>query len=187
MMRLGRWACSMSNQFHGTCSVLAKDVTHYSLPFGRLETVPETTKQCIFWGFGSVTQHAMQYPYWLIDLEAAIDWVQGDCRWPEWAKMTCLCFRLWFFGPVAVGFNISIWLMDRMPLATVGLCANCVMVTIFQLQTHILCSIKTNAIEWVILGKGCEVREYIPLHIHKYKAANWGRIQMLQHVTTVRS
>eukprot|EP00913_Durusdinium_trenchii_P014169 g13297.t1 len=32
---------------------LDDDVTHYSLPFGRLETVPETTKQCIFWGFGS--------------------------------------------------------------------------------------------------------------------------------------
>ena len=32
-----------------------QDVTHYSLPYGRLETVPETTKQCIFWGFGSAT------------------------------------------------------------------------------------------------------------------------------------
>lgn len=32
---------------------LEDDVTHYSLPFGRLETVPESTKQCIFWGFGS--------------------------------------------------------------------------------------------------------------------------------------
>jgi len=32
---------------------LEDDVTHYSLPYGRLETVPETTKQCIFWGFGS--------------------------------------------------------------------------------------------------------------------------------------
>ncbi|CAE8684018.1 unnamed protein product [Polarella glacialis] len=29
------------------------DVTHYSLPYGRLETVPKGTKQCIFWGFGS--------------------------------------------------------------------------------------------------------------------------------------
>ncbi|CAJ1388754.1 unnamed protein product, partial [Effrenium voratum] len=32
---------------------LEDDITHYSLPYGRLETVPETTKQCIFWGFGS--------------------------------------------------------------------------------------------------------------------------------------
>ena len=32
---------------------LEDDVTHYSLPFDRLETVPTHTKQCIFWGFGS--------------------------------------------------------------------------------------------------------------------------------------
>ena len=46
---------SIGDHFDLASPVFAQDVTHYSLPFGSLETVPESTKQCIFWGFGSAT------------------------------------------------------------------------------------------------------------------------------------
>ena len=51
-------------EFIQTCldrSRQLQDVTHYSLPYGRLETVPETTKQCIFWGFGSATWQCIRW------------------------------------------------------------------------------------------------------------------------------
>eukprot|EP00930_Biecheleria_cincta_P033054 TRINITY_DN228_c0_g1_i1.p1 TRINITY_DN228_c0_g1~~TRINITY_DN228_c0_g1_i1.p1 ORF type:complete len:1881 (-),score=444.47 TRINITY_DN228_c0_g1_i1:541-5724(-) len=42
-----------SNPQHPFTIGFDDDVTHFSLPYRSLETVPAGTKQCIFWGFGS--------------------------------------------------------------------------------------------------------------------------------------
>ncbi|OLQ15389.1 Pyruvate dehydrogenase [NADP(+)], mitochondrial [Symbiodinium microadriaticum] len=83
----------------GLEDVGSPDVTHYSLPFDRMETVPSHTKQCIFWGFGSVprlclSHHGLKVHHMNEKVSTKGRLSMGPVE-NQWSTPTCVC-RLGF-------------------------------------------------------------------------------------------